>query len=323
MACSSPILIKNKYGTYVERPCRRCMACRIQKRTYYTMLSRFECFTYYQKNQGSSFITLTFDDDNLPKNGSLDINTGKKFIKRLREHLSRCDDFPKKEVLNFGHSSFVPDFKYYLCGEYGDSDGRPHYHAIIFGVDSGILSAFLRKTWKYGFFQCSDVSNARLRYVMKYIDKQYNTNTAFWNKKDTIGDYQQPFSIFSKGLGLDYIKAHIDEIEETGGINSNGHTVALSQYYSRLLGLDGVSFHRFYKKMEFDSKRLGFNSVREYVLSKRYSDELNFYSSQILHGSPAYKDYSNVAKNSLESYLSRNQSVNTDLNKLVDSALSD
>ena len=65
----------------------------------------------------NSFITLTYNDNNLPHDLSLNHSHFQKFFKRLRKSL------PFKTV------------RYYMCGEYGDEFKRPHYHACIFNHD--------------------------------------------------------------------------------------------------------------------------------------------------------------------------------------------
>jgi hypothetical protein len=56
------------------------------------------------------FITLTYNDEHLPEEG-LRPEDVTKYLKRLRHHI---------------------DFRYYICGEYGERNGRSHYHGIIF-----------------------------------------------------------------------------------------------------------------------------------------------------------------------------------------------
>lgn len=76
----------------------------------------------------------------------------------------------------------LPTFRYAFCGEYGSRGGRPHYHALIFGLDSSQLNWIL-KFWNdaYGYTYVKEIpilnqdgSDARLivsRYVGKYISK--------------------------------------------------------------------------------------------------------------------------------------------------------
>lgn len=64
----------------------------------------------------SAFITLTYDQVNLPGDGGLRPAEHQKFMKRLRRR------FPEKRI------------KFLHCGEYGGRYRRPHYHTILFGV---------------------------------------------------------------------------------------------------------------------------------------------------------------------------------------------
>lgn len=299
MGCNTPFRLIIK-GVPMEVPCRRCMGCRIAKRNYMSMLARFEVYSYHQNGMGSSFITLTYDDDNLPYNGSLDINESKKFIKRLRQYLVR-HHFPTVKKNVFGELRDVPDFKYYICGEYGDKDGRPHYHAIIFGVPSNLMNEFVRHTWKKGLFKVSPINNARIRYCMKYMDKQYNTNSAYWNKDDVINDYTQPFSTWSHGIGTRFLLQHLDEIYSQGGIIQNGRLTRLSNYFNKKYGIDSQDFLRLYRSLSHEAFLNGFNSVRDYILSNRYNNELTFYKRNLLSGSASYQDYYKQAKLELES----------------------
>ena len=71
----------------------------------------------------SCFTTLTYNNEHLPKDGSLHKDELQKFFKRLRKYLG-----DRK-------------MKYFACGEYGDEGHRPHYHAILFGIDYLILTS--------------------------------------------------------------------------------------------------------------------------------------------------------------------------------------
>ncbi len=115
----------------------------------------------------NSFITLTYDDDHLPSDGSLRAADLQKFFKRLRKSLS-----PHK-------------IRFYGCGEYGEQFKRPHYHAIIFGYDfpdkefhskeNGnpiFHSPELAKIWPFGFNTVGHVSYESAAYVARYVTKK-------------------------------------------------------------------------------------------------------------------------------------------------------
>lgn len=66
------------------------------------------------------FLTLTYHPDNLPRDLSLDHRHYELFFKRLRKRFNANAENP---------------IRYYMCGEYGEARGRPHYHACLFNFD--------------------------------------------------------------------------------------------------------------------------------------------------------------------------------------------
>jgi len=83
-------------------------------------------------HERSSFLTLTYDDEHLPTDGSLSKRAFPEFMARLRR--SR----PGRTL------------RYFHCGEYGEKRRRPHYHAVLFGEDfSDCRAPFKRKGAKF------------------------------------------------------------------------------------------------------------------------------------------------------------------------------
>ena len=124
-------------------------------------------------HEDNSFVTLTFNDANLPEDGSLDILVFQKFMKRLRKRIS-----PIK-------------IRFYACGEYGQDFGRPHYHACIFGYSfpdkkpwkesNGEMlyrSDLLEKAWPFGFSSVGTVTFSSAAYVARYIVKKVTGDPA-------------------------------------------------------------------------------------------------------------------------------------------------
>lgn len=121
----------------------------------------------------NSFITLTYSDDHLPANGSLYPEHFTLFMKKLR-HESRNK------------------IRYYMCGEYGEKFGRPHYHACLFNYDFPdkvpdsenhmgqklYTSELLSKLWPYGRHAIGDVTFQSAAYVARYIMKKINGGQA-------------------------------------------------------------------------------------------------------------------------------------------------
>lgn len=135
-------------------------------------------------NDETIFLTLTYNDENLPKNLSLNPDTTKLFIDRLRKKL-----LPKK-------------IRFYLVGEYGDETHRPHYHLIIFGLGHW-AGTLIDQTWintetkePLGFHQIGDFNEKTAQYTCGYVVKKLNKN-----HPDLKGRYPE-YSRMSQRPGL-------------------------------------------------------------------------------------------------------------------------
>lgn len=92
-------------------PCGQCIGCRLERSRQWAL----RCMHEASLHRRNCFVTLTYDDDHLPGDGSLDVRHWQLFAKRVRNR--------------------VGPFRFFHCGEYGDLYGRPHYHAAIFNQD--------------------------------------------------------------------------------------------------------------------------------------------------------------------------------------------
>lgn len=151
-------------------PCGQCVGCRIDRSTQWAIRCVHEASRWPQ----NSFVTLTYNPHHLPENGTLVKKDFQDFMKRLRFH------FSDRRI------------RYYMCGEYGDTYGRPHYHALLFNLDfpdkklfkqsvSGNLytSDILQRLWSkkhgtdpIGHASIGDVTFQSAAYVSRYIMKK-------------------------------------------------------------------------------------------------------------------------------------------------------
>jgi len=99
-------------------PCGKCISCKLSYAKEWALRITHEstCHRY------NSFITLTYNDENLPENKSVSRQEVKNFIKRLRKYITT--HYPEHEKI-----------KTFYCGEYGAQKSRPHYHIIVLGWD--------------------------------------------------------------------------------------------------------------------------------------------------------------------------------------------
>lgn len=131
-------------------PCGQCLPCRINKSREWTHRLMLE-----QMVHGDSvFLTLTYNDECVPINYSLYPKDLTDFWKRLRKSI-----YPRK-------------IRYFAVGEYGDR-GRPHYHAIVFGL-SELDAEKVLKAWNMGYIHVGDVNKDSISYVTKYVVKGDN-----------------------------------------------------------------------------------------------------------------------------------------------------
>ena len=82
--------------------------------------------------------------------------------------------------------------RYFHCGEYGEQNGRPHYHALIFGHDFRIstednkvekfgkkypiyTSSELNKLWPYGHTTVGELNFTTASYTARYVTKKIKT----------------------------------------------------------------------------------------------------------------------------------------------------
>ena len=154
----------------VTVPCGQCIGCRLEKSRQWAM----RCVHEAQLYEDNCFLTLTYRDEDLPHDGSLNHEHFAGFMKRLRKSL---------EV--DGKTLEQRKIRYYMCGEYGDQFSRPHYHACVFNwrpddlvlwkVRDGVrlyTSEFLEDKWELGFCTVGDVTFESAAYTARYVMKK-------------------------------------------------------------------------------------------------------------------------------------------------------
>lgn len=181
-------------------PCGQCIGCRLDKSRQWADRMMLEL----DHSKVAVFLTLTYDDERLPLSMTENPTLRKKhlqdFLKRLRYY------YPSKEI------------RYYAAGEYGDTTGRPHYHAIVFGLDvSDFGDAELYKVneyaqplfisdhlasdiWQFGNCLIGPVSWQTCAYVSRYCMKKLNGEYAHYVYDEF--DLEPEFALMSRRPGI-------------------------------------------------------------------------------------------------------------------------
>lgn len=180
-----------------DHPCGTCLSCRMTKRQEWT----FRIMLEMRQHKENWFVTLTYDNDNLPENG-VEKAEIQGFMKRLR---ARAEG----------------KIRFFAVGEYGERYKRPHYHLVLFsdggiqtklGIDprtkeKGVVDSDIHAAWnKRGFVDVRPVlaNDDGLRissYVASYVVKKLTTP----ERMEEMGDSRNPeFSLMSRrpGIGL-------------------------------------------------------------------------------------------------------------------------
>lgn len=190
-------------------PCGKCFECLQKRRNDWT----FRISKELEVSTAAHFITLTYDEDNLPRdendNPCVEVKDVQLFFKRLRKKI---------------HPFKV---RYFLTSEYGGKTYRPHYHLILFNFpDSYNVLETIESTWSNGFVVVDKVTPARIRYVTKYCLQDISL-------PDLL---RKPFMTCSKrpSIGSNYmkdkiIKYHKKTLETT--VMLNGYKYRMPKYY--------------------------------------------------------------------------------------------
>lgn len=201
-----------------------------------------------QQHDLCCFLTLTYNDHYLPNPPTLVKRHFQTFMKRLRKYIwSQHKHLPKE---------LHPKIKYYMCGEYGGKTHRPHYHAILFGVnfsdkkfrkfsgggDRLFTSEKLDELWGLGHCWIGNVTYQSAGYVARYCMKKVNGNLAdehysYVNKETgEIAILLKEYMAASNRLGLDHFLEHKTEMYRRDSVIVNGKEAPIPKYYDRKLG---------------------------------------------------------------------------------------
>lgn len=167
----------------VTVPCRQCLGCRLD----YSRQWANRCMLELPYHKSSYFLTITYDDEHLPRSYACDPDTGE-IISPAAPLVKRDFQlFMKRLRFNTGQK-----LRFMAAGEYGETTFRPHFHAIVFGLELNDLTPYkhsalgyqywnsptLDKCWTdengklKGYIVAGDVSWDTCAYVARYIMKK-------------------------------------------------------------------------------------------------------------------------------------------------------
>lgn len=217
MICKKPIGMM-KGSVHVSFPCGRCLSCRLNMSSNWAQRLMAE----RRYHEEACFVTLTYNDESIPNGWNFDKSHCQKFLKSIRKRTG-------KKV------------RFFLSSEYGDKNGRPHYHAILFGVGVGDINS-LEAAWSdkgrsRGFVTVYTVNRERCNYVAKYTTKKLMGESASYYKEAGV---TPEFCLSSRrpGIGADYVKEFGHEFGTRGYLVCKGSKHPIPRYFKKRLAID-------------------------------------------------------------------------------------
>lgn len=221
-------------------PCGQCIGCRLERSRQWAV----RCYHEAALHEDNCFITLTYDDRNLPYDHSVDLGEFQRFMKRLRK-------------------KYEHRIRFFHCGEYGETTGRPHYHALLFGHDftdkvlfqekggyKTYVSAELQSLWKKGFSTVGALSFESAAYCARYVMKK-QTGKYAGEHYTWVDDYGQIHerkpeycSMSGKpGIASVWYTRYKDEVFPDDFVVIKGKKVPVPCYYTNKLEKENVFEH--------------------------------------------------------------------------------
>lgn len=228
------------------------------------------CMHEAQLCQQNCFITLTFADEHLPEDYSVHVRTWQLFMKKVRKHYE-----PKK-------------IRFYACGEYGEANLRPHYHAILFNHDftdkrlwktdrAGnrlYTSKELTELWGFGHCTTGDVTFESAAYVARYVMKKL---TVSGDGQHVVDHYytrihpvtkqavrvQPEFCVSSRrpGLGAPWLERYKTDVYPSDFVVSRGMKMAPPRFYDQKLTEEELTELKRHRKL--NSHRFKADNTKE------------------------------------------------------------
>lgn len=252
----------------VTVPCGQCVGCRLEKSRQWAI----RCLHEAQLNDDNCFVTLTYNDANLPADMSVHVREHQLFMKRLRKE-------------------YGEGIRFFLCGEYGDLNHRPHYHALLFGLDfkdkipykqtpQGEMlytSPSLERVWGKGFAPIGEVTFSSAAYVARYVMKKRTGEGAekhyeFVDNDGVVHQRLPEYVAMSRGckklgtggIGKGWFDKYKSDVYPDDFVVVNGKKMRAPKYYDQVLEREEAALHRDMKRRRVvNSRRHASNNTRD------------------------------------------------------------
>lgn len=210
-------------------PCGQCIGCKLEiSRQWAT-----RCMHEAQLHKYNEAVLLTYAE--MPPGSSLVHRDFQLFMKSLRTK----------------HKGV----SYYMCGEYGGQNGRPHYHAALFNLHLSdrqyhktnrqgtkiYTSELLQKHWPHGYATTSELTFEAAAYIARYLVQKKtgpSAKAAYTQINPSTGEITQIAPEYNKmslrpAIGKRWLEKYYSEVYPEGQVFVRGSLHSAPRYYDK------------------------------------------------------------------------------------------
>ena len=256
------LVFNQRYAEQPDQPinisCGQCWGCRLERSRQWAV----RCMHEASMHENNCFITLTFSPEGLTRRNA-------EFRKEEKENPDRVKGWNEVGIhprdfqlfMKRLRKKFGKGVRYYYCGEYGEINNRPHYHACMFNFDlpdrklwkmsNGIplyTSEILEELWPYGYSTIGEVTFESAAYVARYVMKKVNGEKAKeqgtyvrHNSETGEASFVKPeYCAMSRrpGIGKTWFEKYKDDVYPNDFVILRGKKARPPRYYDKLLEMD-------------------------------------------------------------------------------------
>ncbi|WGL31322.1 replication initiator protein [Dipodfec virus UOA04_Rod_907] len=266
---------------YQEIPCGKCLACRLNYSESWAIRIMLES----KKYEHNEVLTLTYDPEHLPKVQGINRITGEqgevctlkpedvqKFLKRLRKAFAAG---------KWGKHEFEPNDKlrFFNAGEYGEQNGRAHYHIVVFNLDvydkeptatskrgnEQWTSKLIEEIWGMGRITLMPLNYETAAYVARYIVKKQKGPGS--KELYELSGQHPEYTTMSRmpGIASEYYNEKKGELYETQKIwlqtQKKIRKVKLPRYFDKRFEIDEPEEMKRIKKQRKELNEMRTNTI--------------------------------------------------------------
>jgi hypothetical protein len=225
----------NKSSTRISfmLPCGRCIGCRLEKARQWGL----RCLHEKKAWPHNAYVTLTYSNEFLPEGGTLVLRDLQLFMKRLRKAKNSNVNNP---------------LRFFAGAEYGEDNGRPHYHLLLFNChfpdmcyhtvnkrgEPLYVSKELSELWFQGHSTIGEVTFDSAVYCAKYALKKVTGDAAkdhyaVYDENGIVYDRVPEFAVMSRrpGIGANYYERYGAEVRAHDSVVVDGRECRPPRYY--------------------------------------------------------------------------------------------